>query len=75
MEDEPKDWENQDEVPAERLQRKWDSEEMEEKPAVTCPGCQKRVPASILRCIYCGHRVFHDSGLLGKILKWVRGLW
>lgn len=72
FDDELKDWEIPDEIPPERLQKKWESEEMEEKPAVTCKACQKRVPASIFKCIYCGAQVFQDSGILGKILKWFR---
>jgi hypothetical protein len=67
------DWENHEEIPPEKLQKKWDSEEMEEKPAVTCSSCKKRVPASSFKCIYCGNQVFKDSGLLGTLLKWFRG--
>ncbi len=72
-EDDPKDWEipEEGEVP-ERLQKKWDEEEYKEQPAVTCPACKKRVSADSFRCLYCGERVFKDSGLLGKILKWFR---
>ncbi len=66
------EWEMPEEEAPEKLRKKWDSEELEEKPAVTCPACKKRVPADSFRCIYCGERVFKDSGLLGKILKWVR---
>lgn len=72
LEDDPKDWETRDEVPPERLQKKWDREEFSELPAVVCFSCKKRVPADSFRCIYCGAGVFKDSGLLGKILKWIR---
>ena len=71
--EEPKDWENADEIPPERLQKKWDREEYEELPAVLCSSCKKHVPAGTFRCIYCGAQVFKDSGLLGKLFKWIRG--
>ncbi len=68
------DWEEQDEIPPEKLQKQWEKEEYEEKPAVPCPSCHKRLPASSFKCLYCGGQVFHDSGLLGKIMKWIRKL-
>ncbi len=71
--EEPKDWEDQDEVPPEKLQKKWDRDEYEERPAVICPACKKRVPADTFRCLYCNAQVFKDSGVLGRILKWFRG--
>jgi hypothetical protein len=70
--EDPKDWETQDEVPPEKLQKKWDEEEYADGPTVDCPSCKKRVPASSFKCLYCGAQVFHDSGLLGKIMKWIR---
>ncbi len=73
-EEDPKDWEGRDEVPPEKLQKKWDRDEYEEKPAVECPSCKKRVPADSFKCLYYGSQVFQDSGLLGKILKWIRSL-
>lgn len=73
-EEDPKDWEWPEEVPPERLQRKWETEESHEKPAVACPSCKKRVPADSFQCLYCGGQIFYDSGLLGKILKWIRSL-
>ncbi len=71
--DDPKDWEDNEEIPPDRLQKKWDRDEYEELPPVQCPACKKRVPADTFRCLYCGQRVFKDSGLLGRILKWFRG--
>lgn len=71
--EEPKDWENEEELAPEKLQKKWDREEYEEKAAVECSFCHKKVPASCFKCLYCGTQVFHDSGLLGKILKWIKG--
>lgn len=72
--EESNDWEEEEEVPPEKLQKKWEREDYEEPPAVECPSCKKRVPASTFKCLYCGEQVFHDSGLLGKILKWLRGI-
>ncbi len=69
MDSEPKDWENLEEIPPEKLQKKWDREESAESPAVTCPECGKRVPATSFQCLYCGFRIFQDSGLLGMIRK------
>ena len=71
-EEEPKDWEIEEENPPERLQRKWDQEEMEGRRVVTCSRCQKLVPADSLTCIFCGAGVFRDSGLLGKMVKWFK---
>jgi hypothetical protein len=71
--DEPKDWEIEDEEPPDRLKRKWDREEAKELKAVTCPNCHQPLPGDAFKCCYCGSQVFKDSGLLGKILKWLRG--
>jgi hypothetical protein len=72
-EDDPKDWELNEETPPDKLQKKWEHDDYEERPAVVCPSCKKRVPADSFRCLYCSTRVFHDSGLLGRILKWIKG--
>ena len=69
---EPKDWEIEDEEPPEKLQRKWNEEELSSKETVVCPACRKRVPRENLTCIFCGARVFQDSGFLGKILAWLK---
>lgn len=72
--DEPKDWEESSETPPDKLRRKWDKEESEEPAAIPCPFCKKRVPGSSFFCMYCGNRIFEDSGILGRILMWVRRL-
>jgi len=74
MDDEPKDWEIEDEEPPEKLRRKWDDEEAKELKAVSCPKCKQPLPGDAFQCLYCGAQVFHDSGLLGKIWKWLKGL-
>jgi len=72
--DDPKDWEIEDEEPAESLKKRWEAEESGELKAVHCPKCEKPLPGDAFRCLYCGTQVFHDSGLLGKIIKWFKGL-
>jgi hypothetical protein len=71
--DEPKDWEINDEQPSEHLRRKWEQEELEELKAAHCSKCKQPLPGDAFRCFYCGEQVFHDSGLLGKIIKWLKG--
>ena len=72
-EDEPKEWEIEDEEPSESLKKKWDEQDQKELKAVHCSECNKPLPGDAFRCLYCGAQVFHDSGLLGKILKWFKG--
>ena len=72
-EDEPKDWEIEEEVPSEKLERKWEKEDAAGRTTVVCPQCKKHVPAEPLNCIFCGAQVFRDSGFLGKLLKWFQG--
>ena len=74
IDEDPKDWEQNDEVPPEKLQKQWDRDEMDEMPAVEWPSCKKQVPASSFKCVYCGDQIFFDSGLLGKIMRWIRKL-
>lgn len=69
--DEPKDWEIEDEEPPEKLKKKWE-EETGLRETVTCPSCRKQVLADSLTCIFCGSQVYQDSGLLGRIHKWIR---
>lgn len=61
-----------EEVP-EKLRRKWDREDYEsevlEKNFKPCPHCSKLIEPRSFSCIYCGERVFWDSGLLGGMLK------
>ncbi len=41
----PHDWEMKDEVPPERLQKKWEREEASGSGTVVCPSCKKETPA------------------------------
>jgi len=60
----------------ERLRKKWESEELEEqlsgKRMKTCPHCGESVERKSFFCLYCGERVFEESGLLGRLGKWIR---
>ncbi len=55
----------------ENLKRKWEADELEEAVRGTrrtnCPGCGHEVDASSLTCLFCGARVFQESGFLGRL--------
>lgn len=55
----------------ENLKRKWEADELEEavrgKRQTTCSGCGHEVDASSLACLFCGARVFQESGFLGRL--------
>ena len=72
-EDEVPEWESQEENPPENLKRKWIEREYFGKETVQCPACQKKVPADNLICLFCGAAIDFDTGVLGKILKWIKG--
>ncbi len=66
----------------EKLRKKWEAEEFEEefqeKGLKPCPHCAKWISRKSFSCIYCGGRVFHESGLLGRMAYWAasgRVLW
>lgn len=67
------DWEGGEENPPENLKRKWVEREYFGKEMVPCPACKKFVPAENLTCLFCGVPTDLDTGLLGKILKWIKG--
>lgn len=58
-----------DEEPPEKLQKKWDHEDLEseilEPKMVPCPHCEKLIDSKSFSCIYCLKRVFYKSGVLG----------
>ena len=70
--DESKDWEIEEEVPSKNLENKWFKESLSFKETVTCSSCQKELPRETLACLFCGAKVFYDSGLLGTFLKWFK---
>ena len=72
--DELKDWEVEDENPHENLARKWVEREYFDKKTVDCPYCRKAVPSDSVSCLYCGAQIFQDSGLLGRIFKWIKSV-
>lgn len=65
-----------EEIP-DKLRKKWDEEDLEsetqEKTFKPCPHCSKFIEPKTFTCIYCGERVFWDSGLLGGIMKTIAG--
>ena len=71
-EEEPKDWEIEDEEPPEKLRRKWIEDGLSSRETVDCPACRKKLPRESLTCLFCGAPVYQDSGILGKILKWIK---
>ena len=66
--------EREEEDAPENLKRKWIERDYFGKETVECPACKKFVPASSVTCLFCGAQVFHDSGLLGKLLEWFKRL-
>ncbi len=71
------EFEPQDEQEPESLRKKWDAEEIEEltsgKKQFPCPSCRQMIDSKSFSCLYCGQRVFHDSGLIGKFGKYITG--
>ena len=65
--------ETPDEEIPDKLKKKWEKEDFEnevrEKTFKLCPHCAKLIEPEAFSCIYCGERVFWDSGLLGGIMK------
>lgn len=51
----------------ERLRRKWDAEEQLEIAPRQCSHCGKFVAGDSFFCMYCGERVFTESGVLGRL--------
>ena len=72
--EDPKEWEIQDEQAPESLQWKWFEESLSSRETIDCPACQKQTPKENLNCVYCAAPVFQDSGLLGRMLYWFKGL-
>jgi len=69
-EDETKDWELEEEIPPEPLKHKW---EKGGPSTVRCPACKNWIPQESLTCLFCGSTIYHDTGLLGKFLRWLKG--
>ncbi len=73
-EEEPKDWEREEENPPENLKRKWVEREYFGRETSQCRACKKFVPSENLTCLFCGSALHFDSGVLGKILRWLKSL-
>lgn len=50
----PKDWELNEEIPPERMRRKWEEEEIEGFSPVLCFHCERAVRTDSLLCPFCG---------------------
>lgn len=65
------DWDQEEEEVPENLRRKWDKEDshdaLQEKTFAPCPYCRKMIERHSFSCIYCGERVFKNSGPLGRL--------
>ncbi len=72
--DELEDWQFEEENPPDKLQKKWDREEIIPPAPMVCPSCGKQVPGDSLTCLFCDAQVLKDSGFLGKILAWLKSL-
>ena len=73
-EEEPKDWEAQEEEPPERLQKKWEQEEIKGPRRIVCPSCKKETPRENLACIFCGAVVPQGNGPVRCFLTWAKRL-
>lgn len=58
-----------DEEEPERLKRRWDREEGEPSEEIPCPSCGAPIGKASFYCLFCGERVFEDSGFLGALVK------
>lgn len=70
----------QEEEHPETLRKKWEKEDFEEefsgKRYLPCPHCGKPIEKKSFSCLYCGERVFTDSGPLGILARWIlKGKW
>jgi ribosomal protein S27E len=72
--EEPKEWDTKDEEPPERLQKKWEREEVSTFQRVVCPSCKKEVPSGNLTCIFCGAVIMQDKCPLGCFWGWLKEL-
>jgi hypothetical protein len=79
----PQDWEIKEEMPPERLQKKWAREEVAGPGRVRCGVCEKETPAENLTCIFCGADLNFENGgtaisqggcPLRCLLSWVKRL-
>lgn len=59
-----------EEIAPESLQKKWEKEEFQEefsgKDFISCPHCKQPIEKKSFSCLYCGGRIFVNSGLLGR---------
>ena len=59
----------------EKLRKKWEEEdfqdEFEGKQVKRCPHCSKWIEKRSFSCLYCGQRIFQESGPIGRMARWI----
>ncbi|MDP3920992.1 MAG: hypothetical protein Q8R76_09355 [Candidatus Omnitrophota bacterium] len=63
--------EEEEEEP-ESLRKKWEAEESRPLADISCRHCGQPIKENSFSCLYCGERVFDDSGPIGKLAKWIK---
>lgn len=59
----------------ESLRRKWQEEESGESGFKVCAHCGQPLEKNAFFCLYCGERVFNESGPIGKLALWLKKGW
>ena len=62
----------EEEEAPDHLKNKWDSEAYEVIGSVPCPHCGQPIEKQSFACLFCGERVFENSGLLGQLAVWFK---
>ena len=62
----------EEEQEPEALKRKWDAEDASNCAPQICKSCGHEVAGDAFFCLFCGERVFEKSGLLGKIVFFMK---
>ena len=61
-----------DEEEPESLRKKWEDEESRPRRDIECRHCGQPIEENSFSCLYCGERIFDDSGPIGKLAKWIK---
>ena len=67
------DFQSHEEEEPPKLGDKWNRESLEPQNYGPCSHCGKWIDKKSFQCLYCGERVFEDSGFLGRILIYFKG--
>lgn len=63
-----------EEIIPEKLREKWDNQADKHLSYILCPLCHKQILEESLSCLYCHGLIPRETGLLGKMLLWVKRL-